>query len=176
MREFWAKRGFPRQRPRLSNRPPGLVTRSANRQGPRQPSCAGRIVRQSASHGTRRRGSGCCCPRPIHQGPAARYGQVRSPRGQSRQKRNHGRGVPPLNDAGAAQLLGVPEVVQPSSNACNEKRPEAGKPRAQLASLHFGNIYSIAMLPSMLNCIFIVESQVVRSTAMRTTLAENCPC
>lgn len=155
---------------------PGLVTRSATRRSPRQPSCAGRIVRQSAWHGTRRRDSGCCCPRPIRHGLAAQCGQVRSPRGRSRHRRNRGRWVPPLIDAGAAQLPGVPEVVQPSRNACNEKRPEAGKPRAQLASLHFGNIYSIAMLPSMLNCIFIVESQFVRSTARRTILAANCPC
>ena len=156
--------------------PHGSVTPSAIRPPLSGPSGAARIVRQSAWRGTRSKGSGCYCPRPIRHGPAARCGQVRSPRGQSRRRRNRDRGALPLIDAGAAPCLGVPEVVQPSHNACNEKRPEAGKPRAQLASLHFGNIYSIAMLPSMLNCIFIVESQFVRSTARRTILAANCPC
>ena len=155
---------------------PGLVTRSATRRGPQGSSCAGRIAAQFAWHGTRRRGSGCCCLRPIRHGSEGRCDQVRSPRGQSRRRRNRGRGALPLIDAGAAPCLGVPEVVQPLRNACNEKRPEAGKPRAQLASLHFGNIYSRAMPPSMLNCIFIVESQFVRSTARRTILAANCPC
>ena len=154
---------------------PGLVTRSATRRSPRQPSCAGRIVRQSAWHGTRRRGSGCCCPRPIRHGLAAQCGQVRSPRGQSRHRRNHGRGVQPLIDAGAAQLPGVPEVVQPSRNACNEKRPEAGKPRAQLASLHFGNIYRRAMLSSMPVSHFIFESQFVSLNDMREKPGSNPP-
>lgn len=154
---------------------PGPVTRSATRRGPRRPSCAGRIVRQSASHGTRRKGSGCCCPRPIRHGLAARCGQVRSPRGQSRRRRSRGRVVPPLIDAGAAQLPGVPEVVQPSRNACNEKRPEAGKPRAQLASLHFGNIYRRAMLSSMPVSHFIVESQFVSSTDRREEPGSNPP-
>ena len=122
-----------------------------------------------------RLGSGCCCPRPIRHGLAARCGQARSPREQSRRKRNRDRGALPLIDAGAAPCLGVPEVVQPSHNACNEKRPEAGKPRAQLASLHFGNVYRRSMLPSIPNCVFIVESQFVKSTARRTILAANCP-
>jgi len=129
---------FPYRERLRTNRPPGLVARSATRRGPRQPSCAGRIVRQSAWHGTRRTGSGCCCPRPIRHGLAALCGQVRSPRGQSRRRHNLGRGALPLNDAGAAQLPGVPEVVQPSRNACNEKRPEAVRPRAQFLTLHFG--------------------------------------
>ncbi len=154
---------------------PGPVTRSATRRGPRRPSCAGRIVRQSAWHGTRRRGSGCCCPRPIRHGLAARCGQVRSPRGQSRRRRSRGRVVPPLIDAGAAQLPGVPAVVQASHSACNEKRPEAGEPRAQLASLYFGNFYSRAMPPSIPKSHFIIESQFVSSTARRTIPASNCP-
>lgn len=158
-------------------RPPhGSVTPSAIRPPLSGPSGAARIVRQSAWRGTQSKGSGCYCPRPTRHGLAAQCGQVRSPRGQSRRRRNRGRGALPLIDAGAAPCLGVPEVVQPLRNACNEKRPEAGKPRAQLASLHFGNIYSRAMPPSMLNCIFIVESQFVRSTARRTILAANCPC
>ena len=153
-----------------------ILTRPATRRPRSAPSGADQTVLQSASHGTRRRGSGCCCLRPIRLGLAVRYGQARSLRGQYRRRRNRGRGGRPLIDAGAAQLLGVPEVVQPSHNACNEKRPEAGKPRAQLASLHFGNIYRRAMRPSMMNCIFIVESQFVSSTARRTILAANCPC
>ena len=164
---------FPPPKAQTFEPPPGQVTRSATRRAPRRPSCAGRIVRQSASHGTRRKGSGCCCPRPIRHGLAARCGQVRSPRGQSRRRRNHGRGVRPVVDAGAAQLPGVPEVVQPSHSACNEKRPEAGKPRAQLASLYFGNFYSRAMLPSIPKSHFIIESQFVSSTARREVLGSN---
>lgn len=162
--------------PDFARPPMGSVTPLATRQPLSGPSDASRIVRQSGWHGTRRRGSGCCCLRPIRHGSEGRCDQVRSPRGQSRRRRNRGRGALPLIDAGAAPCLGVPEVVQPLRNACNEKRPEAGKPRAQLASLHFGNIYSRAMPPSMLNCIFIFESQFVRSTGRRTILSANCPC
>lgn len=154
----------------------GILSRPASHRGRCRRSGASRIVRQSALHGTRRKGSGCCCRRPIRRGPAARCGRERWPREQRPGWRSPGRAVRPLIDAGAAQLLGVPEVVQPSHNACNEKRPEAGKPRAQLASLHFGNIYRRSMLPSMLKCIFVVESQFVRSTARRMILAANCPC
>ena len=152
-----------------------ILTRPATRRPRSAPSGADQTVLQSASHGTRRRGSGCCCLRPIRLGLAVRYGQARSLRGQYRRRRNRGRGGRPLIDAGAAPCLGVPEVVQPSHNACNEKRPEAGKPRAQLASLHFGNIYTKAMAPSMHLLLIILESQCVISNGRRTVLTTNCP-
>jgi hypothetical protein len=71
------------------------------------------------------------------------------------------------------QLLGVPEVVQPSRNACNEKRPEAGKPRAQLASLYFGNIYAKAMIMSMPLLRIIIESQFFISNGRRRELVSK---
>ncbi len=91
---------------------PGQVTRSATHLRPQGPSGVGRIVRQSAWHGTRHRGSGCCCPHPFLHGPAAQCGQARSPRGQSRRRRSRGIEVLPLIDAGAAPSPGDLAVVR----------------------------------------------------------------
>ena len=141
-------------------RPPMGLTGLATRRGPRRPSCVCRIVRKSAWHGNRRKGSGCCCPRPIRHGLAARCGQVRSPRGQSRRRHNHGRGVRHEVGEVAGQPRDALEVSQASTPLKRTTPGSLWAPGAVL-SFEFRNRYAAGNSSSTLKRHFIVESQFV---------------